>query len=466
MTKQEKWILGVVLGLLLIDLWIVVIANLTPKIYLKKENMTLLLNETYQEPGYSAKKGFQDLTKDVKVENYIDNKKIGTYQVVYELNIHGKRYRKVRKVTVVDQTKPVITLKGSNPAIVCPGKEYQEEGYTGLDNYDGDLTKQIKVQKEKNFILYTLKDQSGNVSEIKREIQYQDKDAPVIHLTGGNSYFIYLGESYKEPGYQAIDSCDGDITKNVKVSGNVNSAQKGNYEITYEVSDTTGKSTKVTRIVTVVGPKPTNGKVIYLTFDDGPSSSITPMLLDILKEENVKATFFVLNHGTGLDYLIRREYLEGHTVALHSSSHNYRQIYRSSTAFWNDIFAIQNKVKSLTGENSMIFRFPGGSSNTISRFNPGIMSLLVKEAGNKGFHYFDWNVDSEDAGGARTSDEVYNNVIRSLGAKNNVVLMHDFGGNYKTLNAIRSIIRYGKNNGYSFEKISMATPQVHHRVAN
>lgn len=466
MAKQEKWILGVVLGLLLIDLWIVVIVNLTPKIYLKKENITLLLNETYQEPGYSAKKGFQDLTKNVKIENYIDNKKIGTYQVVYELNIHGKRYRKVRKVTVVDQTKPVITLKGSNPAIVCPGKEYQEEGYTGLDNYDGDLTKQIKVQKEKNFILYTLKDQSGNVSEIKREIQYQDKDAPVIHLTGGNSYFIYLGESYKEPGYQAIDSCDGDITKNVKVSGNVNSAQKGNYEITYEVSDTTGKSTKVTRIVTVVGPKPANGKVIYLTFDDGPSSSITPMLLDILKEENVKATFFVLNHGTGLDYLIRREYLEGHAVALHSSSHNYRQIYSSSTAFWNDIFAIQNKVKSLTGENSMIFRFPGGSSNTISRFNPGIMSLLVKEAGNKGFHYFDWNVDSEDAGGARTSEEVYNNVIKSLGAKNNVVLMHDFGGNYKTLNAIRSIIRYGKNNGYSFEKISMATPQVHHRVAN
>ena len=206
--------------------------------------------------------------------------------------------------------------------------------------------------------------------------------------------------------------------------------------------------------------------MIYLTFDDGPSSSITPELLDILKEENVKATFFVLNHGSNLDYLIKREYDEGHTVALHGSSHNYKQIYSSTDAFFNDLSIIQNKVESITGEKPMIIRFPGGSSNTVSRFNPGIMSILTKEVNMKGYHYFDWNVGSGDAGEAHTPDEVYNNVIKNLGNKNNVVLMHDYAGNYKTLNAIKRIIRYGKNNGYTFERITMNTPEIHHRVAN
>lgn len=207
-------------------------------------------------------------------------------------------------------------------------------------------------------------------------------------------------------------------------------------------------------------------KVAYLTFDDGPSPNVTPKILDILKEENVKATFFILNRSSELDYLIKREYEEGHTVALHGSSHNYKQIYSSSNAFFTDLEIIQKKVERITGQKPMIIRFPGGSSNTVSRFNPGIMTTLTQEVKSKGFHYFDWNVGSGDAGEARTSDEVYNNVIKSLGNKNNIVLMHDFNGNYKTLNAIRKIIRYGKNNGYTFEKITMNTPEIHHRIAN
>ena len=117
---------------------------------------------------------------------------------------------------------------------------------------------------------------------------------------------------------------------------------------------------------------------------------------------------------------------------------------------------------------SNIIRFPGGGSNTVSRnYSKGIMSILTKEVLNRGYHYFDWNVSSNDAGGAKTSEEVYNNVVKNL-SKNraNVVLMHDFENNYKTLNAISDIIDYGKANGYQFLAIDMSTSMVRHSVNN
>lgn len=466
MEKEEKWLFVLAIILLIADFFVIIIINVIPKITLKEGNIILKLEDTYKEPGYHASRVFSDVTDKVIVENNINTKKIGTYKVTYTIYYNGQAYQKIRYVSVLDQTPPTITLKGSNPAIVCPQKKYEEEGYESVDNYDGNLTKDVIIEDNTDYILYSVKDHSGNIFSLKRDIHYEDQEAPVITLNGGNAYSLYLGESFEEPGYQAIDNCDGDITKKVVVNSNLDTNKIGTYEITYEVMDSSSKTAKANRKVVVLGPKPSNRKVIYLTFDDGPSTSITPALLDILKEENVKATFFVLNHGSNLDYLIKREYEEGHTVALHGSSHNYKQIYSSSNAFFDDLSIIQNKVEAITGEKPMIIRFPGGSSNTVSRFNPGIMTSLTREVKARGFHYFDWNVGSGDAGEARTPEDVYSNVINSLGSKNNVVLMHDYSGNYKTLNAIRNIIRYGKNHGYTFERITMGTPEVHHRIAN
>ncbi len=466
MEKQEKWILLVSIVFVMINIGYIILHNLPVTIVLKKGDIKIALEEEYVEPGYSATKGYFDLTGQVIVNHNIISSKIGTYDVTYQVKQKKKTYKKVRHVTVEDRIPPTIELKGETTISLCPGKEYKEEGYIGMDNYDGDLTKQIKITKEPDKIFYSLKDQSGNEVTKSRTLKYEDLEAPVLTLKGGNAYSLYLGETYQEPGYVASDSCDGDLTDKVAVTGNVDTNKIGRYTLTYEVKDQSGKSASATRTVVVVGPKPANGKVIYLTFDDGPSANITPALLDILKEEKVPATFFVLNRGSGLDYLIKREHNEGHTVALHGASHNYHAIYTSSEAFWSDLTIISNKVESLTGVKPMIIRFPGGSSNTVSRFNPGIMTRLTGEATNKGYHYFDWNVGSGDAGEAKTADEVYHNVVKSLGNKNNVVLMHDYSGNYKTLNAIRNIIRYGKNNGYTFAKITMDTPVVHHRVAN
>ncbi len=469
MNRSEKWLLIISILLLIIDFGIIILSNLTPKIILNKGDMKIALNEIYKEPGYHAFKGYFDITDQIKITNKVNNKKTGTYTITYSIKEKKKEYKIIRHITVEDRIEPNIELKGQNPAIVCPNKEYEEEGFLSIDNYDGDITKQVLITKEKDFILYSVSDKAGNKKEIKRKIEYQDTVAPTITLTGGNAYSLYQGGTYKEPGYQATDNCNGDITNQVKIIGNVNTNKVGSYQLTYEVTDEAGNSVSTSRSIIVMPkpkPKPTNGKVIYLTFDDGPSANITPALLDILKEENVKATFFVLNHGSNLDYLIQREHNEGHTVALHGSSHNYRYIYSSSEAFWTDLSIIEQKVKSLTGVKPTIIRFPGGGSNTVSRFTPGIMSTLAREAKEKGYHYFDWNIGSGDSGEARTAEQVYQNVINGLGNKNNVILMHDFSGNYKTLNAIKNIIHYGKQNGYTFERITNATPEIHHRVAN
>ena len=209
-----------------------------------------------------------------------------------------------------------------------------------------------------------------------------------------------------------------------------------------------------------------NKGIIYLTFDDGPSGT-TSKVLDILKSENIKATFFVVNFSSGYEPVIKRIANEGHTIALHSYTHNYKLIYSSKNAYFDDLNKLKNKVKSVTGVDSYILRFPGGSSNTISNFNKGIMTLLTKKVKEQGYHYFDWNVDSRDAGGAKNSDAVYNNVMKNLNPnRNNVVLMHDFANNNKTVEALERIIKDAKNKGYKFSNITYNTPMVTHGVNN
>lgn len=211
----------------------------------------------------------------------------------------------------------------------------------------------------------------------------------------------------------------------------------------------------------------TNGNkgVIYLTFDDGPSTYTTPKILDILKEKNVKATFFILNYNEAGEKIVKRAFSEGHTIGIHGYSHLYSEIYKSVDTYMENLTKLQAKIKASTGYNTTITRFPGGSSNTASRYNPGIMTTLCNFVLERGFTYFDWNVSSGDAGGAKTSDDVYNNVVRGLSkSKQNVILMHDI--KTITVNALARIIDYGLANGYTFERITESTPMVTHKPNN
>lgn len=207
--------------------------------------------------------------------------------------------------------------------------------------------------------------------------------------------------------------------------------------------------------------------VIYLTFDDGPSP-ITHQILDILDKKGVKVTFFLLNFGSQYEDVVKREHESGHTLGLHGYSHEYSEVYQSAETCINNFKKIQERVYEVTGVKSNVIRFPGGSSNTVSRnYCQGVMTQVTQMALDEGFRYFDWNVGSNDSGGAKTADQVYNNVTKGLKAKrDNVVLMHDFAGNKKTLDALERIIDYGLNNGYIFRNITDLTPMVTHTVNN
>lgn len=471
LKKKAVFMAGAISLLLIVVALYSLISFIVPTIKLKgKSSVSVEYGEEYKEAGYSAKQFGKSITSDVEVEGEVDSSKVGSYEIRYSVKKGIFSASKVRKVKVVDNVEPVITLTGEKEIKLCPLAEYEEEGFTAEDNYDGELTDKVKVEVRNDEIEYLVKDSSGNLGSVIRKLNRSDKDAPTLSLKGSEEYYVILNNKYNDPGYSASDNCDGDLTDKVVVKGNVDTSKEGKYTITYEVEDSSKNKATKTRVVTVTKEVATNDPVtgaIYLTFDDGPSGSITPQLLDILKEKGVKATFFVINHSSNLDYLIKREYDEGHTVALHSMTHDY-SIYRSVDTYFDDLKQIQDKVERITGEKVMIIRFPGGSSNTVSRnYATGIMSTLTQEVLARGYHYFDWNVSSGDAGDVKTSEGVYNNVVGGLNKnKANVVLMHDFESNYKTLNAISDIIDYGKANGYQFLTIDMSTSMVRHGVNN
>lgn len=285
-----------------------------------------------------------------------------------------------------------------------------------------------------------------------------DTYAPEIKLNGDPLINILIGEQYSESGAVAVDDCD---QVEVETSGEVDINSVGKYTISYFAIDNSGNSARESRVVNVI---PEYRGTIYLTFDDGPGA-YTEKLLDILKKYNVKATFFVTNAGSDSDIL--REYNEGHAIGLHTASHNYSYIYQNMDNFFNDLNTVQKRVESITGQKTYLMRFPGGSSNTVStRYDSGkrIMSSLTKEVQNRGFSYFDWNISSGDAEGAKTADEVYNNVVSKLGVGEYVILQHDIKS--FSVDAVEKIIEYGISNGYIFDKLDQNSFSAHHSINN
>lgn len=210
-----------------------------------------------------------------------------------------------------------------------------------------------------------------------------------------------------------------------------------------------------------------SNKTIYLTFDDGPSPR-TPEVLKILRDNGVKATFFVTHISGKSSHYMKDIVAEGHTIALHSYTHDYDKIYASEEAYFADLQQISDLVYSETGVRTNLIRFPGGSSNIVSRFNPGIMTRLTQQVTDKGYVYFDWNVVSGDANrGGATAQQIINN-CRKVSKKSDavIVLMHDSAEKRTTVEALPEVIAYYKAAGCKFATITESTPPAHQRVAN
>ncbi|MEI3429819.1 MAG: polysaccharide deacetylase family protein [Clostridia bacterium] len=207
--------------------------------------------------------------------------------------------------------------------------------------------------------------------------------------------------------------------------------------------------------------------VIYLTFDDGPSD-ITPEVLDILQENEIKATFFIVDYSEEDKSKIQRIIDEGHTLGLHGLSHDYAKIYSSVDAITENFIGLQKKILNDFDYNAIYIRFPGGASNTISKkYCDGVMTAATSKVEQEGFTYYDWNVDVNDAGSARTANKVYDNFVAGIvPQRENVVLMHDGYGHQPTADALQKIIDYAKENGYVFSEITEDTIPVQHGVNN
>lgn len=403
-------------------------------------------------------------------EGEVNTDVLGTYTVTYHVSWLRWESETQRKVEVVDRKAPRITLITIEDQLTIVGEPYVEEGYSAVDEYDGDLTDRVSATEENGVVIYRVSDHSGNETVVYRQIRYYDPVAPELKLTG-DAVTMYAGDPYVEPGYAAWDNGDGDITDWVEIFSDLNPYLAGEYEMTYAVSDSYGNETTAKRSIYVLPkdrPKTVmpQGRIIYLTFDDGPSE-YTKKLLEILKRNNVKATFFVCDteHVLMLPEIVK----QGHSIGVHSETHNYGDVYASVDAYFDDMLWMRKRIFEATGVETNLVRFPGGSSNTVSKFNPGIMTTLTQAVEDCGYTYFDWNVDSDDAGKAATADEVFGNVTKGIQWAMKeygfaLVLQHDTQS--FSIDAVERIIKWGKENGFTFLPLQANSPGMHHVLNN
>lgn len=431
--------------------------------------MQVEFDSEFTDPGVvTLLNGEESSAPTVFTIGEVNTHKLGDYTITYTASLFLETDLTERIISVIDTIPPVIELTSDPESFTLLGETYQEEGFTAIDNHDGDVTDQVIREEKEDCIFYTVTDSSGNTTTVKREIIYNDPIAPNVELIGDEVVSIPAGSGYEEQGYFAFDNCDGDITEKVEVEGEVNIYSAGTYTLTYRATDSFGNSRTATRTVIVepiIQPDQVepDGKTIYLTFDDGPGK-YTEDLLCVLDKYNVKVTFFTI--ASEYSDIIKKEYEAGHSIGIHSSTHDYQTIYSSEKAFFDDIEQQQDLIEELTGFKTTLLRFPGGSSNTVSRnYCEGIMTQLVSDVTDMGFQYFDWNVSSGDAGETTDTEEVYQNVVSGCSNQDvSIVLLHDI--KEYSVAAVEKIIIWGLTNGYTFLPLDASSPTVHHGVNN
>jgi len=475
--KNRKYPFAIIIILSVIVFGIFAANHIVNDLYLEialegGSSVTVEYGSEYMEPGAKlwlmGKKLFPEgmELKDVVIESTgIVEEKLGLYPVTYRSKFLFWTAEAERKVSVIDTQAPVILLSPQQES-----EENWKEGpeYQAVDNHDGDITERVVRNVEAYVITFAVTDSSGNPAYAVWQIPELPPESPQIDLVDGNEYSITVGHKYEEPGYAAADTQDGDLTASVIAEGEVDWMTPGIYPIVYRVTDRDGNEDSITRNVEVKAKawpdtQWPDEKTIYLTFDDGPGP-YTLQLLDILERYGVRATFFVVDS----EYrdLMKEIVKRGHSIGIHSVSHNYQQIYSSPEAYFEDLFAMQQIIYENTGVVTTLMRFPGGGSNLVSkRTAKGIMSVLTKAVQDAGFQYFDWNVDSDDAGKANKTRQVTENVIRGIEETGiSMVLQHDI--HPYSVDAVEEIILWGLDNGYTFQAVRNSTPGFHHDILN
>ena len=206
-----------------------------------------------------------------------------------------------------------------------------------------------------------------------------------------------------------------------------------------------------------------NDRVVYLTFDDGPSANTMP-LLEVLEEYGIRATFFVTGQYEGDTAALLQAIAEkGHSIGLHTYAHMYDEIYSYSKAFFADLQKVDELVLQATGQQAVLYRFPGGSLN--SHCPKWLRQQLRQQLAERGYIYHDWNVVSGDQGSrVLTAEELFGNVVtgaEQVGQGPLVVLFHDTNHCATTPQAVNLLIEHFLEEGYTFLPITENTPPIH-----
>ena len=399
---------------------------------------------------------------DVKIDSsQVNVKKVGEYKVVYKY----KDEEKTLKVNVVDTLPPEFDVKSKKVAL----NQTVEPSEFVKNIKDASQTK-VSFAKNYEFnkvgwqeIEVIVKDEYDNETRKKVKVNVvKDEKAPEIIVGNAN---VVVGEKID---LKALATIKDDFDKNptLKVeSDKLDTNKIGTYQVKYIAKDVSGNQSEKTIQVEVVDKTKDNEKVVYLTFDDGPSRH-TPEVLEILKRYQCKATFFITGMNEKYRPYIKTAYDQGHTIGLHTYSHNYSKVYASTNAYFKDLDKVGKLAKEYIGFTPKYIRFPGGGSNTISRkYNKGIMSQLTKQVGKKGYIYYDWNCENGD-GYAHMSQSQMLKRATSSSAKKVMILMHDANGKQNTVDILPKVIEHYQKKGYTFKAIDDSTPVFHQHVNN
>ena len=415
------------------------------------------------DPWENVEKLYFADRSSVKIDSAADVDKIGDYPVSY--TCHGRRYEAT--VQVRDTTPPTLKVRSCSTDLA---EELKPEQFVEETSDATEVTVQFKdgapPSRDGTFDVPILAtDSSGNQTVRNASLtRIKDEIPPALH--GVEDVELLQGRPMD---FKKGISVEDDMDPNPQFSvsdDHVDFTVPGTYSVVYKTKDRSGNVGEFMRKVKIRKDKDYERKIVYLTFDDGPSDN-TEKILDVLKHYNVKATFFVTGNNQKKNDVLKRICKESSAVGLHTYTHDYAQVYASEDTYFTDLQKISDMVKKTTGKESHIIRFPGGSSNTVSaKYSPGLMTLLTEKVVEKGYQYFDWNCDSTDAGGNNVPAETIVKNATSCDARHINILMHDTDAKDTTVEALPAIIEYYRSRGYAFEPLTVDSAPIHHTVNN
>lgn len=423
----------------------------------------------YKEGNFSGLDNVKSLwygsKDDIAVEGKVDSSKTGDYPVTYTYK--GRTYPFT--VTVADTKAPELKLKdvATDTATVVKAEDFVDE-VKDTSDYTLKISGGEDQKAGRTSVKISAVDSFGNETTKNATLtRKQDKTAPVL-ADFKDTKTMLQGDEFRADRFELTDDLDPNPAL-VTDTNAVNTDVPGDYPVTYTVTDRSGNQQQYTQTVTVESNPDYGKKIAYLTFDDGPSEN-TLAVLDALDKYDAKATFFVTGVNPEYYHLMKDIVDRGHTIALHTFSHQYDEVYASEDAYFEDLQKISDLVEEETGIVADCLRFPGGSSNMVSSdYSKGIMSKLVNDVQEKGYQYFDWNADSTDASGFGIPPATLTaNATAPIeaGEEKVNILFHDANGKETTAEALPDILKAYSDAGYVFRGVTNTGFAPHHDVNN